>query len=141
MEKTTPTKNRAILCAIIAIVYFLQFFVFPNLFPKWYPRGNEASAIMLLIFPVSAVAILKLSKNLMSWIIADAIYGFLMFIYDGRGLYGLGMDGIALDGAEISYHPSMAHVTIAILLIILFIFQIFIIALCAFVRRKKEGIH
>lgn len=126
MHKTfrRPPLQYFLLLFTMVFLYALLFLILPSAFPRFYPQSNEASAF-LLIFPLllSSAGVLLYDLNLWHWASADALWGILLLLYDGKGLYGIGMRGVRLDGALPQYHRPLAALMIAGLLLVMLLLQ------------------
>lgn len=125
---------------VIAVIYVIQFFLFPNYFPQYYPRSNEAWSVLfipLIILVIVGNVIFDISIGV--WTIVDVIYGIMLCIYHGRGLYGIGMEGITLDGNYPTYSFELAAITILIFVLFLFTFQFIIRILCLIIKKETKS--
>ncbi len=111
-------------------VYAVQFILFPILLPDYYPRSDKASFIFFAAFIIGFIfGICFVSGKIKHWLIPDFLYGLLIFICSGRGLYGIGLYGVTLDGLQPTYDRLFALVSVAISLPFLFIIQMIIVFL------------
>ncbi len=100
-------KNTAVMFA----VYLIQFVLMPLLFPNYYPRSNESVVILLATLLTGFILGVFLgSRKIKFWILPDILYGLMIMVYSGSGLYGIGLRGISLDGAQ-PYYDSLFAVT------------------------------
>lgn len=119
-------------------LYLVQFIIFPEVFPKYYPRSNEATAVFLIPTVLSAVlGIWCFKVKFTGCLIADSVYCAMICIYNGHGHYGIGLRGIFLDGAKPVYSFGYALVSIMIIFILLVIFQALIYGLYGLFLKIK----
>lgn len=123
----------------MAVIYALQFLVFPKCLPQYYPASNEAWFI--LIFPLFAFSVLTnilIDVKIVRWAIVDIIYCILVAVYNGAGLYGIGIRGISIDGVTPVYSLELALITILIIATVLFLFQMLVrVIRILFLKVKK----
>ena len=105
---------------IILLIYGLQFILLPWILPQYYPTSNEA--LFILIVPLVIISILFRLK-MKEWFFIDLLYLLCIWIYHGKGLYGLGMRGISLDGATSVYSNTLMMISLGVILIILLLIQ------------------
>lgn len=58
---------------------------------------------------------LLISDKLRYYLLSDILYIVLLFIYHGKGLYGIGMRGMNLDGMQSFYERKSAPIGILIM--------------------------
>jgi hypothetical protein len=73
-----------------------------------------------------------------SWAVADLVYGILVALCNGSGLYGIGKRGLALAGMAPSYSPELAVITAFIIALILLVFQVLLHAIRAVFAKIKH---
>ena len=120
-------------------VYIIQFLVFPTVFPKYYPRSNEAVFIFLIPAVLSAViGICFLKTNIKGCLISDIVYCLAVCIYHGKGFYGIGLRGIYLDGAKPVYSFEYALIGILIIFVLLSLFRLSVFGVYRLVLKIKN---
>ncbi len=136
-------KNISIkIIIIMVLLYIIDFVLVPLIYPCWVNAEIILFPSLLIAFFVGMIMI---SNKLRYWFLGDILYIILVYIYHGRGLYGIGMVGMNLDGAHASYRKDAVPFGIAILAIIVIIVQLvvwFIIKICKYIlkRRKQKNI-
>lgn len=121
------------------VIYVFQFLVIPFCFPQFYPVSNEAFSIFIIPLLVFSVAVnIALDVKILLWTIADVLYGVLVIVYNGNGLYSIGRRGIALDGMSTIYSLELAAITVIVIIIILFAVQILIRAFRLLFMKSKN---
>ncbi len=122
----TIVKN----CIVMFGIYVVQFILFPTLIPIYYPRSTESTFIFVITVIIGSIlGICFISGKIKFWLIPDFLYGLLILIYSGKGLYGFGLYGITLDGLQPKYDYLYALISVVILIVFLFIVQIIIVVL------------
>lgn len=119
-------KNKKIMFTVIAFVltYLLQFMIFPAIATNYFPRSNEATVFYFGSFTLLIIILeLWIASNIKFWILGDIIYIALVFIYNGKGLYGIGLEGINLDEAQPQYNFEYIVISIAIFAIYIIIIE------------------
>ncbi len=119
-------KNKKIMFTVIAFVltYLLQFIIFPAIATNYFPRSNEATVFYFGSFTLLIIILeLWIASNIKFWILGDIIYIALVFIYNGKGLYGIGLEGINLDEAQPQYNSEYTVISIAIFAIYIIIIE------------------
>ncbi len=123
--KNTICKKQTLFPIIgMALIYALQFLLFPILFPNASSGTTEAEA--LFIVPLVAFSVLVnvfLDVTVVRWAVADIIYCVLIVIYNGQGLYGIGERGVALDGNYPTYSFKTAVLSSIVIALALFLLQ------------------
>lgn len=123
-------------CAVAMIVlYVIQFFVFPGLFPVYFRTSNEAFAM----YYISAAAVILAGSwigkaGALEWAAGDLIYLFLIFLYSADGAYGLntGIAGTVHDWKLIGLELFLCG-------IVLFIMQCIIASAVHAVRKMTDS--
>lgn len=114
----------AVQLLIAVLIYAVQFMLLPGLLPQFFPQSNEATALLLIpLLLFSTAGVLLLDLKLWHWLVADLLLGFLLCLYDGNGLYGIGLRGVFLDGTMPRYHKPLALAMIAGLLLLMLLLQ------------------
>lgn len=120
----------------VTICYLLQFILSPCLLPQYYPQSNEATIILfstLVLFSLHAVIVF--GERILSLLIADFLYGVMVCLYNGSGLYGIGMKGVQLGGSYPNYSFNTVIITVIILVIALLIVQALFCLLRYFIHK------
>lgn len=92
-----------------ALLWLLQFYLFPVLAPQFYPQTNEAT--LLLVLPPLIISIMGswfFETMPSQWLPADILYAVLMAISNQEGLYGIGLRGALLAGSTTTYSSGLA---------------------------------
>ena len=130
-------QKKKLLFTVITFImlYILQFFLFPKIASRYFPLSNE---VMVFLYGSLAIVIvlveLWMKINIKHWFIGDLVYLLLIFIYHGRGLYGIGLWGFF---TQTQYYFSIAVASIIVIAIYIVIIEIMAKLLFAFFRRKK----
>ena len=108
----------------------------------YYPVSNEAWAILIIPLVVfSVVMSIRFDVSIRISIIVDILYGTMICIYNGRGLYGIGMRGVSLAGMSPGYSLELALMTSIIIIAALFVFQLLMRVLrVMFLKMNNEKI-
>ena len=135
------SSKKKILAASVGFVllYCLQFLLLPYCFPRYYPVSLEAGWSFLLLPALFCLAGTLFGKvSLKDWLIPDALYGVLMWLYNGQGLYGIGLRGVNLDDTNPIYSRELAGIITLILLAVLVAYQTLLWGLrWLFLKLKK----
>lgn len=124
MKKPRRGLQFSLLLLIAVLIYGIQFMLLPELFPRYYPQSNEATALLLIpLLLFSTAGVLLFELKLWHWLGADLLLGLLLILYDGNGLYGIGLRGVFLDGTIPRYHKPLALAMIAGLLLLMLLLQ------------------
>ena len=122
-------QNKKIIFTVIAfaLTYLLQFVIFPIIATNYFPRSNEATVFFFGSFTILIVILeLWIASNIKFWLLGDIIYIALVFIYNGKGLYGIGLTGITLDDAQPRYDLEYVVFSIAIFAIYIIIIEVLV---------------
>lgn len=133
-----------LLIVSVAVVYALQFLVFPKCLPQYYPVSNEAWFIFIIpLFAFSVLMNILIDVNIVRWAVVDIIYCVMIVAYNGTGLYGIGSRGISIDGMTPIYSFELALITILIVATGLFVFQVSVrvIRILLIKAKKRSNIH
>ena len=118
-------KNfKIIIKTIISTIclYLIQFIVIPMFY---LPSSNEGTFILILsTIIILIIAMLLISDKLRYYLLSDILYIVLLFIYHGKGLYGIGMRGMNLDGMQSFYERKSAPIGILIMAGVVLILQV-----------------
>ncbi|MEF2796803.1 MAG: hypothetical protein U0M95_02170, partial [Ruminococcus sp.] len=78
---------------------------------------DDVSGFVMIISTIIVVAaeMILVSEKIRYWLVSDVIYAILVYIYHGKGLYGIGMVGINLDGATSGYRREAVPFGVAII--------------------------
>jgi hypothetical protein len=131
-------KNKKNIFTVIAfvLIYLLQFVLFPGIATNYFPRSNEATIFYFGSFTLLIIVLeFCITSNIKLWLLGDIIYIALVFVYHGKGLYGIGLKGITLDGAQPQYDFKFAVVSIGIYALYIIIIEV-IVKVFAAVTRK-----
>ena len=83
-------KNTLCLSWMMILLYVMQFIVLPYLLPLYYPNSNEAMFILIVPHVVMAFCVnIWCDVRISTWFLLGVLYGGLILIYRGNGLYGL----------------------------------------------------
>ena len=139
MTNKLGKKKALLLSGIFAFLYVLQFLLLPRCLPRYYPVSLEAGWFFLLSLIAFSIIGTALGKGkLRTWLIPDGLYGLLLWLYNGRGLYGIGLRGVNLDGTRPIYSKDLAGITILILLLLLVAFQALLCGLVWIFNKLKK---
>lgn len=137
-------KSILVKCSVCFVgLYVIQFLVIPMLFPNYFPRSNNATAIFLITSVLaSAVAILFITNQLRYLFVADLLYGCLICVFNSTGKYGIGRVGINLDGLQTRMSIQMTLVTSVVIVIGFFIMQAMLVGMKRLwnLRHSKIGV-
>lgn len=76
------------ICIFMVLLYLVQFCVFPNLFPIYYPRSNEAFVLYYVTLLTTAILCAAfISIKPVDYILGDIVYFFLATLYSANGAY------------------------------------------------------
>lgn len=106
-------KNKKILPVVIAFItiYCLHFIVFPMTARRHFPSSNETAGLYFGSFIILIILLeFKVCNNIIAWLIGDIVYFALVFLYHGKGYYGIGLAGVNLDGASRYYDFEFAAI-------------------------------
>ncbi|WP_455717898.1 hypothetical protein [Anaerosporobacter sp.] len=134
-------RNKKIILTVIAFVltYLLQFVLFPAIATNYFPRSNEATVFYFGSFTLLIVVLeFWITSNIKLWGLGDIIYIVLVFIYHGKGLYGIGLKGITLDGAQPQYDFSYAALSIGIYVIYIIIIEVIVKVFSLVIRKLNK---
>lgn len=119
-------KNKKVIFTVIAFIltYLSQFIIFLNIAANYFPRSNEATVFFFGSFTLLIIILeLWIASDIKIWLLGDIIYIALVFIYNGKGLYGIGLTGITLDDAQPQYDFEYVVISIAIFAIYVIIIE------------------
>ena len=139
MTNKLGKKKALLLSGIFTVLYGVQFLLLPRCLPRYYPVSLEAGWLFILsLLAFSIIGTALGTGKLRTWLIPDALYGVLLWLYNGRGLYGIGLRGVNLDGMRPIYSKALADITILILLLLLVTFQSLLCGLVWIVKKLKK---
>ncbi len=119
MKKHTALK----IASIVLVMFALQFFAAPAIFPRYFPSSNESAGIFLsTITAFSLLEMLWISDRLLHWLSGDVLY-FLLMLFLNHGAYGIGWVGVPLDGIVPRYDPMAAPIFVAFYMAITLVIQ------------------
>ncbi len=122
--------------AAMAVLYVIQFIFAPLLFPRFFPRSNEAYAIFAVtLLIVTAIGFWKINDKLLPWVCADIVYFVLILIYPGKGAYGIGMRGIDLDGVTASFSRDVVFLGALLALAAVVLIHMITKAACSLIQN------
>ena len=139
MANKLGKKKALLLTGCFAILYCLQFLLLPRCLPRYYPVSLEAGWFFLLSLMLFCVAGTVFGKGkLKTWLFPDAVYGILLWLYNGRGLYAIGLRGTNLDGMSPIYSREWAGTLILVILLVLAAFQALLCGLGWLISKLKK---
>ena len=127
MLRIVHKHNIPVLVLSVIVIYVLQFLILPKCLPQYYPVTNEAWCILIVpLIVISLITNILTNVKIVGWAIIDLVYCIMVFVYNGKGFYGIGMRGVSLDGMSPIYSQELVIITALIIALALFAFQMFV---------------
>lgn len=129
-------KNLLCVTLVQAVIYVLQYLLFPNLFSNLFPRSNEAFLLFAAtLCLVSIIEYVLLNLKLSNIAVGIVVYFLLIAIYCPEGAYGIGLKGLTLDGMQATYSYDLRWGGIFVATIITGIIQIILWSIIIFLKK------
>lgn len=120
---------------LLIIMYVIDFLIAPNIFKSQYPNDIGATIIYYTSIIGSAIiGMILISNNILYWMVGDAFYCFLIFMYHPKGIYGIGLSGIMVR----KYIESDVPFHILVQFILFMVIQLIISGLIQIIKVIKS---
>lgn len=139
LTKGLHNRKNYLIIVMFATIYIFQFIIIPNFCNVYYPYGIDTYIALFVPWICGIIwGMIKISSVLKYWLLGDAVYALLIFMYNGNGMYSIGRR-VSEGGAISIYLKRLIVSDIITLLIYLIVLQVVIKIILMLIKQMQKN--